>query len=247
MWRAREVIIGLDEDKFLQVGTQLPPAKKKELLIFLRSNIDVFAWSAYEAPGVNLEFISHYLNVNSTIIPKRQQPWQFSKEHAKVVKEEVNKLKQAGAIQKAFYPVWLANTVVVKKKSGKWRVCVDFTDLNKACHKDPFLVPRIDQLVNTTFGYPRLSFFGCLLGLSLDTTGIAQLRKDCILDPYRELPLSSDAFQPEECWIYLPKNGDENVWSPTGLKHRSLHRWHGCKEQAVIWAPKWSGTSIFNT
>ena len=47
------------------------------------------------------------------------------------------KLKKAGAIEKVFYPEWLANTVVVRKKTGKWRVCVDFTDLNKACPKDP--------------------------------------------------------------------------------------------------------------
>ena len=61
-----------------------------------------------------------------------------------MVNEEVNKLKKAGAIKEVFYPEWLANTVVVKKKIGKWRVCVDFTDLNKACPKDHFLVLRID-------------------------------------------------------------------------------------------------------
>ena len=68
------------------------------------------------------------------------------------------KLKQAGAIKKVFYPDWLANTVVMKKKNGKWRVCVDFKDLNKAYPKDPFLMPRIDQLVDTTVGHPRMSF-----------------------------------------------------------------------------------------
>ena len=54
------------------------------------------------------------------------------------------KLKQARAIKEVFYPKWLANTVVVKKKNGKWRVCVDFTNLNKAYPKDHFLMPRID-------------------------------------------------------------------------------------------------------
>ena len=54
------------------------------------------------------------------------------------------KLKHAGAIKAVFYPEWLANTMVVKKKNRKWRVCVDFTDLNKACPKDPFPMPRID-------------------------------------------------------------------------------------------------------
>ena len=62
------------------------------------------------------------------------------------------KLKQVGAIKEMFYPEWLANTVVVKKKSGKWRVCVDFMDLNKACRKDPFPLPQIDQMMDATAG-----------------------------------------------------------------------------------------------
>ena len=74
------------------------------------------------------------------------------------------KLKKAGAIKEVFYPEWLANTVVVKKKSGKWRVCVDFTDLNKACLKDPFLIPRIDRLVDSTAGHPRMSFLDAFQG-----------------------------------------------------------------------------------
>ena len=57
-----------------------------------------------------------------------------------------------------FYPQLLANIVVVKKKTGKWRVCVDFTDLNKACPRDPFSMPQIDRLVDATVGYPRMSF-----------------------------------------------------------------------------------------
>ena len=68
------------------------------------------------------------------------------------------KLKHAGVIKEVFYPKWLANTVVVKKKSGKWRVCVDFTDLNKTCPKDPFPMPRIEQLVDATVGHPWMSF-----------------------------------------------------------------------------------------
>ena len=70
----------------------------------------------------------------------------------------MNKLKQVGAIKEVFYLEWLANTMVVKKKNGKWRVCVDFIDLNKACPKDPFPMSRIDQLVNATVGHHRMSF-----------------------------------------------------------------------------------------
>ena len=101
-------------------------------------------WSAYEAPRVNPEFICHDLNVSSKATPKKQLPRRLSKEHVEVVKDKVRKLKQTGAIKEVFYPEWLANTVVARKKSGKWRVCVDFIDINKACPKDSFPVPRID-------------------------------------------------------------------------------------------------------
>ena len=74
------------------------------------------------------------------------------------------KLKLTGTIKEVFYPEWLANTVVVKKKNGKWRVCVDFTDLNKACLKDLFPMPRIDQLVDATAGHPQMSFLDAFQG-----------------------------------------------------------------------------------
>ena len=123
----------------------MPPREKEELIGFLRKNVDVFAWDAYDALGIDPNFICHNLNVNPSITPKKQSPRRPSKEHADAIRDEVRKFKQAEAIKEVFYPGWLANTMVVKKKSGKWRVCVDFTDLNKACLKDPFPMPRIDK------------------------------------------------------------------------------------------------------
>ena len=139
-----KVIIDTDPEKFFQVVSELPLREKEELIRFLRKNVDVFAWDAYEAPGINPSFICHHLNVNLSVIPKKQPPRHPSKEHANAVKDEVTKLKKVGAIKEVFYPEWLANTVVVKKYSGKWRICVDFIDLNRACPKDPFPMPRID-------------------------------------------------------------------------------------------------------
>ena len=101
----------------------------------------MFTWSAYEALRVDPNFICHHLNVNPSIIPKKQPPQRSSKKHSDAVRDEMIKLKQIGDIKEVFYPKWLANTVVVKKKTGKWRVCVDFIDLNKACTKDPFPMP----------------------------------------------------------------------------------------------------------
>ena len=142
----------------------MPPREKEELINFLRKNIDVFAWSVYEGLGVDLDFICHHLNINPSVLPKKQPPRCLFKEHSDTVKEEVLKLKQVGAIKEVFYPKWLANTVVVKKKSGKWRMCVDFTDLNKACPKDPFPLPLIDQLMDAIAGHPRMSFLDAFQG-----------------------------------------------------------------------------------
>lgn len=80
------------------------------------------------------------------------------------MKEEVDKLKKVGAIKEVYYPEWLANTVVVKKKNGKRRICVNFTDLNKVYPKDPFPIPKIDQLVDVTFGHPIISFLDAFQG-----------------------------------------------------------------------------------
>ena len=153
-----KVVIEGDSEKFFQIGAQLPPQEKEELVKFLKRNIDMFAWDACDAQGIDPAFICHHLNVNPSITPKKQPPQCPSREHIDAIRGEVMKLKHAETIKEVFYPEWLANTVVVKKKSGKWRVCVDFTDLNKACPKDSFPMPRIDQLVDTKAGHHRMSF-----------------------------------------------------------------------------------------
>ena len=153
----------------------------------------MFAWSAYEAPGVDPNFICHHLNVNPSVIPKNQPHRHSSKEHSDAVKEEVAKLKWSGVIKEVFYPEWLANTVVVKKKSGKWRVCVDFTDLNKACPKDPFPMPQIVQLMDANVG-PSNELFRCLSRISLDTISSRQSEEDCFCSTHWELPLQVMPF-----------------------------------------------------
>ena len=116
-------------------------------------NVDVFAWSLYEVPGVDPEFIVHKLNVDPSFPSKKQKLRRAAKEHVDAVNLEVQKLKETGVIREIFFPEWLANTVVVKKKNGKWKVCVDFTNLNRACPKDLFPMPKIDQLVDATYGH----------------------------------------------------------------------------------------------
>ena len=87
------MVIDNDLDKFFQVGIQLPPQEKQELIEFLRKNVNVFAWNAYEAPGIDPDFICHHLNVNPSIAPRKQPPRCSSKNHYEAVKDEVTKLK----------------------------------------------------------------------------------------------------------------------------------------------------------
>jgi len=97
----------------------------------------------------------------------------------------VVKLKHVEAIKEVFYLEWLVNTVVVKKKNKKWRVCVDFTDLNKACPKDPFPIPRIDQLVDATVGHPCMSFLDAFQRYHQIPLALADQEKTNFVTPTR--------------------------------------------------------------
>ena len=97
-----KVVIGDDPKRFFQIGAQIPLLEKEQLVDLLRRNVDVFAWDAYEAPGLDPKFICHHLNVNPSITPKRQPPRRSSKEHVEADKSEVTKLKQIGAIKEVF-------------------------------------------------------------------------------------------------------------------------------------------------
>ena len=87
------MVIGQEEERYFQVGSQLPPLEKAELVKFLEVNIDVFAWSTYDVPGIDPEFICYQLNLNPNATPRKQPPRCSSKEHVEAVRVEVNKLK----------------------------------------------------------------------------------------------------------------------------------------------------------
>ena len=147
-----------DIDRYFQVGSSMKDCDKIKILLFLIQNVDVFVWSLYKVPGVDPEFVVHKLNVDPSFPLKKQKPRRSDKEHVEAVRSEVRRPWEAGAIREVFFPKWLKNTVVGKKKNGKWKVCVDFTNLNRACPKDPFPMPKINQLVDATYGHPRMSF-----------------------------------------------------------------------------------------
>ena len=124
------VTFSSDPKKYFKIGWELSSADRTELIDFLTSNVDVFAWDLYEVPGVDPDYIQHWLNVDPQSKPMQQKARRSTLIHAEAVQKEAKKLLHAGAIRELHYSTWLSNTVVVKKKKGKWRVCVDFTNLN---------------------------------------------------------------------------------------------------------------------
>jgi hypothetical protein len=104
------------------------------------------------------EVAEHKLNIKLGSKPVKQHLCRFNDEKWKVISEEIVNLLSAGFIREVFHPEWLANPVLVKKKNKKWRMCVDYASLNKACPKDLFPLPRIDQVVDSTAGCGTLCF-----------------------------------------------------------------------------------------
>ena len=114
--------------------------------------------------GVPREKIEHSLNVSPTAKPIKQKLCRFMLDKKEAIRVEIKRLLAVGFIKEVYHPDWLANPVLVKKKNKEWRMCVDYTDLNKHCPKDPFGLPRIDEVVDSTAGCELLSFLDCYSG-----------------------------------------------------------------------------------
>jgi hypothetical protein len=123
------------------ISEDLTSRDDEKLLSYLARNKDVFAWSALDLVGVSFSIIEHSLGIDPSVRPKKQWLWKMSDEKTEATKAEVHRLLEARFIEPIAYPTWLANVVMVQKKSGKWRMCIDFMSLNKACPKDNFPLP----------------------------------------------------------------------------------------------------------
>ena len=159
--------VTLDEnnpEKYTRVGASMEKKTKQDLVQFLKESIDVFAWGHNDIPCIDPNVISHCLNVYPSSKPVRQKKRVFSPERDNAIKEEVQKLTMAKFIWEIYYLDWLANVVMVKKANDKWRMCVDFTDLNKACPKDSYPLAYINQLVDSTTGHKLSSFMDAFSG-----------------------------------------------------------------------------------
>jgi hypothetical protein len=146
------------------ISEDLTLRDEEKLISCLSRNKDVFAWSAHDLVGVSRTIIEHDLGNDPSVRPKKQRLRKMSDEKTEATKAEVHRLLEANFIKPIAYPTWLANMVMVQKKSGKWRMCIDFTSLNKVCPKDNFPLPRIDKIVDSAAGCEVMSLLDCFSG-----------------------------------------------------------------------------------
>uniref|UniRef100_A0A2N9F3B0 Uncharacterized protein n=1 Tax=Fagus sylvatica TaxID=28930 RepID=A0A2N9F3B0_FAGSY len=127
---------------YFLIGTNLSVDDRQGLVTLLMGFRDVFAWSVYEAPGVSLDLACHSLNISGDAKPVSQKRRKLAPERAEIVAKEVERLLEANAIRSVQYPTWLSNTVVVKKKNGKWRGYHQIPMAHSDQEKTAFITPK---------------------------------------------------------------------------------------------------------
>ncbi|XP_025611373.1 uncharacterized protein [Arachis hypogaea] len=159
----RKVHLG-QADQFTNIGSAFSTKTKKNLVDLLKTNADLFAGTPADMSKIDPNFICLKLAVNPNARPIKQKKQNLGTERRNAAAIKMQKLLDAGFIREIHFSSWLANVVMVRKNSGKWRMCVDFTDLNKACPKDSYPLPNIDRLADDTSGYHVLSFMDAYSG-----------------------------------------------------------------------------------
>ncbi|XP_027911582.1 uncharacterized protein LOC114170300 [Vigna unguiculata] len=128
----------------IKLDTELESEQRDIITPTIFHNSDLFAWSAADLPGVDPQVASHKLSIYKEAQYVSQKKCKLGEERRLAAMAEADKLLSAGFIEEAHYTTWLSNVVLVKKANGKWRMCVDYTDVNKACPRDAYPLPNID-------------------------------------------------------------------------------------------------------
>ncbi|XP_071708672.1 uncharacterized protein [Rutidosis leptorrhynchoides] len=151
-------------DQRSQIGATLSTNAKDTLCKLLQANIDVFVGDPSDMTGVPREIAQHRLNVNPNITPVVQKKRAMALERSEFLDNELQRLVDASIMKKVKYQTWVANPVMVKKADESWRMCVDYKDINKACPKDNYPLPKMDCKVKSLSGFQFLSFLDAYRG-----------------------------------------------------------------------------------
>jgi hypothetical protein len=193
------------------------------LVQFLQDNRDVFAWQPADMPRVPRELAEHKLKVYPQARPIRHKLCRFTPDKREAIRAELARLVTAGFIREVLHPKWLANpNLVLKNNKVDWRMYVDYTDLNKHCPKDPFELPRIDQVVDLTVRCSVLSFLDCYSGYHQISLAKEDKKKNCIHHLVWSFLLYLHAVWPQKRWSDLPESHLDMLSRSLGQAFRSL-------------------------
>ena len=147
-----------EEPSMVKVSKRLDKDMKEKLQKLLEEFKDVFAWSYKDMKGIDPQFYQHRIDLKEDAIPIRQQRYRMNPNYAKKVKDEIDKLLHVGFIYPIDNVTWLSPIVIVPKKNGALRVCVDYRKLNSATKTNPFPIPFCDAILDAVAGHEMYSF-----------------------------------------------------------------------------------------
>ena len=153
-----------DDPKLVKMNANLNPQLTTNATSLFQEYRDVFAFSYEDLRGIPEHIATHRIELDTAISPCHHARYCMNPNYAKAVKEDLEKLLKAGFIEPVDQATWLSPIVVVPKKIGKLRICVDFKRLNAATKKDPYPLPFTDEVLNTVIGYAAYSFIDCFSG-----------------------------------------------------------------------------------
>lgn len=179
-----QVAENLDEVKIaprkkVHISAVLIETLRDTLIEFLVQHRTALASSHLDIEEIDPNMITHQLSILTDATPIRQKKRTFAPERNQAVAEEVGKLLATNFIREVYYPDWLSNVVIVKKANGKWRMWVNFKDLNCSCLKDSFPLPLVDLLVDSMLSL-KCSCSWCIFRVQPDTHGYSWPRENGI-------------------------------------------------------------------
>jgi hypothetical protein len=179
----------------VHIGSSCSPEEIVTYTALFKEFRDIFAWSYEEMPGIDPAIVFHEIKTYPGTKPVRQRLHSVHPRKAAAIKLEVEKLLKAGFIYPVALTEWVSNPVPIDKKGGSIRVCVDYRDINKACLKDNFPTPFIDQIVDDCAGSEIFSLMDGFSGYNQINIAPEDQHKTSFICPwgtfaYRKLPFS---------------------------------------------------------
>ena len=207
-----EVNLGTEEEpQTVKISKNLDNEFREQMINLLKEYKSVFAWSYKDMQGIDPTFYQHKIDLQKDAKPIQQQRYRMNPNYAKKVKEEIDKLLQVGFIYPVDKVTWLSPIVIVPKKNGALRVCVDYRKLNAATVTDPFPIPFTDAMLDAVAGHEMYSFLDGFSGYNQVLVAPEDRVKDNICNRMGSLCFKRYDIWIKECPCYVPKDGTRNI------------------------------------